>query len=92
MEEIERALRKKLGAEEATKPAATEKAAKPAAEAENEEESDGEAAEKKNEVKKIEGALGVIRTAKLTQHEAHVGKDQSLSVKVHDSCGHDDCD
>ena len=92
MEEIERALRKKLGAEEASKPAATVKAAKPAAEAENEEESDSEVAEKKNEVKKIEGALGVVRTAKLTQHEAHVDKDQCLDVKVHDSCSHDDCD
>jgi hypothetical protein len=37
MEEIETALRKKLGTGEASKPAAAGKAAKPAAEDENEE-------------------------------------------------------
>ena len=58
MEEIEKALRKKLNAEVAAKPAAAEK---PAAEEEHGDGSDCEA-----EVKKIEGAINVVRTAKLT--------------------------
>ena len=73
MEEIEKALRKKLNAEVAAKPAAAEK---PAAEEEHGDGSDSEAAEKKEEVKKIEGALNVVRTAKLTQHEAHDDKSE----------------
>ena len=85
MEEIEKALRKKLNAEVAAKPAAADK---PAAEEEHGDGSDGEAAGKKEEVKKIEGALNVVRTAKLTQHEAHVDKCQSLDVSVHDGAPH----
>ena len=84
MEEIEKALRKKLNAEVADKTAAkpaaestceaaaAEKPEKPAAEEETGDGSDCEAAEKKEEVKKIEGALDVVRTAKKTQHEAEV--------------------
>ena len=46
MEEIEKALRKKLNAEEANKPATAEKPAKPAAEEETGDEGDCEATEK----------------------------------------------
>ena len=88
MEEIEKALRKKLNIEEAAKHDTCEKPAKPAAEEEHEDGSDCEAAEKKEEVKKIEGALNVVRTAKLSQHEAHVDKCQSLDVKLHDDAPH----
>ena len=52
MEEIEKELRKKLGVEKADKPAA--------------EEEHGDGSDCEAEVKKIEGALNVVRTAKLT--------------------------
>ena len=46
MEEIEKALRKKLGGKEANKAAAAEKPAKPATEEENGDDGDCESAEK----------------------------------------------